>query len=122
GRANKTFWITSKKPMATRTYQNEKGNPGPRLLRLRFVWLLFIYSLHAGAIWRSFNSVGSNNPSIVTFPASNVYSVQENFLSGQLISGQVISHGKRRLLMYSSVHHRAPTGKGGDGISILESP
>src|SRR5215471_10947151 len=39
--------------MATRTYQNEKGNPGPRLLRLRFVWLLFIYSLHAGAIWRS---------------------------------------------------------------------
>src|SRR5215471_18884215 len=98
--------------MATSTYQNEKGNPGPRLLRLRFVWLLFIYSLHAGAIWRSFNSVCSNDPSISTFPASNAYSVQENFLSGQLISAQVMSHAKRRLHMHRSVHHRVPTGKG----------
>src|SRR5262245_7142913 len=75
--------------MATRTYQNEKGKPGPRLLRLRFVWLLFIYSLHAGAIWRSFNSVCSHDPSLPIFPASNLYSVQENLPSRQLSSRQV---------------------------------
>src|SRR5262245_55132224 len=100
--------------MATRTYQNEKGNPGPRPLRLRFVWLLFIYNLHAGALWRNFNSVCS---AIIILryqhsPASNLCSIQEVLPPRQLTPGLESSSGARRLRMYSSVHYRAPQGKG----------
>src|SRR5262245_59730785 len=99
--------------MATKTYQNEKGNPGPRLLRLRFVWLLFIYSLHAGAVWRSFNSVYSHDPSLPMSPASNLYSVQENLPSRQSPSGQVTAMKQGGYVSTAVYTTGRPKGKGG---------